>query len=76
MEKGAKIKLNFSKLLRSHCVPVEKRHPVFNVISAAFGPDFYLFFYFCSLALSSEVWRSMKNQGKHTQFRSKLNYGF
>lgn len=37
MEKGAKIKLNFTKLLRSHCVPVEKRHPMFNVISAAFG---------------------------------------
>lgn len=36
MEKGAKIKLNSSKL-RSHCAPVEKRHRVFNVTSAAFG---------------------------------------
>lgn len=34
------------------------------------------FFYLCSLALSSEVWRSVKNQGKHTQFKSTLNYGF
>lgn len=43
MEKGAKIKLSFSKLLRSHCVPVEKIHPVFNVISAAFGPSGQIF---------------------------------
>lgn len=44
MEKGAKIKLNFSKL-RSHCAPVEKRHRVFNVISAAFGLSGQIFFF-------------------------------
>lgn len=43
MEKGAKIKLNFSELLRSHCVPVEKRHPAFDVVSAAFGSSGQIF---------------------------------
>lgn len=48
MEKGAKIKPNFSKLLRSHCVQVEKSHPAFHVVSAAFGPSGQIFFAFAA----------------------------